>query len=68
VFDLAALSRLVMVGVFAGYVVRDILRPDRDVVRQTYDGQDPDGGVLNDEYDEEFDPPDPASHEPALAG
>jgi len=47
VFDLAALLRLTMVAVFAGYVVRDILRPERDVVRQTYEGADPDGGVFN---------------------
>ena len=48
VFDLAALLRLVMVAVFAAYVVRDILRPERDVVRTSYDGEDPDGGVFND--------------------
>jgi uncharacterized membrane protein len=47
VFDLAALLRLTMVAVFAGCVVRDILRPERDVVRQTYNGADPDGGVFN---------------------
>ena len=33
VFDLAALFRLVMVVLFAGYVVRDILRPARDLFR-----------------------------------
>ena len=48
VFDLAALFRLVMVALFAGYVVRDILRPARDPVRQAYDGADPDGGPFND--------------------
>ena len=48
VFDLAALFRLVMVAIYAGYVVRDILRPERDAVRRTYEGADPDGGVFND--------------------
>jgi uncharacterized membrane protein len=48
VFDLAALLRLVTVVVFAGYVVRDILQPAHDVVRTTYEGEDPDGGVFND--------------------
>jgi uncharacterized membrane protein len=46
VFDLAALLRLIMVCVLAGYVVRDVLRPERDVVRQTYE-DDPDGGVFD---------------------
>ncbi|WP_345632137.1 glycosyltransferase family 87 protein [Rugosimonospora acidiphila] len=46
VFDLAALLRLIMVCVFAGYVVRDILHPERDVVRDTY-ADDPEGGVLD---------------------
>lgn len=50
VFDLAALARLVTVVVFAGYVVRDILRPERDAVRTSYGGGDPDGGVLNDPF------------------
>ena len=48
VFDLAAAARLVTVAVLAGYVVRDILHPERDVVRQSYDGADPDGGIFND--------------------
>jgi uncharacterized membrane protein len=46
VFDLAALVRLVTVCVLAGYVVRDVLYPERDAVRETYD-DDPDGGVLD---------------------
>ena len=45
-FDLAALVRLVTVCVLAGYVVRDVLYPERDAVRRTYD-DDPDGGVLD---------------------
>src|SRR5205807_9371899 len=52
VFDLAALVRLVTVAVFAGYVVRDILRPEKDVVRASYDGGDPDGGVFNEVLEE----------------
>jgi uncharacterized membrane protein len=48
VFDLAAAARWVTVAVLAGYVVRDILHPERDVVRTSYDGADPDGGVFND--------------------
>jgi uncharacterized membrane protein len=48
VFDLAALARLITVLVLAGYVVRDIMRPEQDVVRTSYDGEDPDGGVFND--------------------
>ena len=31
-----------------GYVIRDIVRPGQDVVRTSYDGGDPDGGVFND--------------------
>jgi uncharacterized membrane protein len=46
VFDLAALLRLVSVCVVVGYVVRDVLRPERDAVRDTYE-DDPDGGVLD---------------------
>jgi hypothetical protein len=30
--------------IFCGFVVRDILRPELDVVRASYDGEDPDGG------------------------
>jgi uncharacterized membrane protein len=66
VFDLAALLRLVMVCVFAGFVVRDILRPARDVVRETYEGQDPDGGVFTDDEDE-LDLAAWPGNEPALA-
>jgi uncharacterized membrane protein len=47
VFDLAALLRLVMVSVLAGFVIRDILRPEHDVVGTSYEGADPDGGLFN---------------------
>jgi uncharacterized membrane protein len=46
VFVAAALARLVTLAVLVGLVVRDILRPDRDAVRATYD-DDPDGGVFD---------------------
>jgi uncharacterized membrane protein len=49
VFVLASILRLVTVAVLCGFVVRDILRPERDAVRQTYDGADPDAGVLDGE-------------------
>jgi uncharacterized membrane protein len=67
VFDLAALLRLVMVAVFAGYVVRDILRPAKDVVRASYDGADPDGGVFNDAPPEQLTFPPPPEPEPDRA-
>lgn len=53
VFDLAALLRLAMVAVFSAYVVRDILHPEVDVVRTTYGGLDPDGGVFNEPLEED---------------
>jgi uncharacterized membrane protein len=46
VFVLAATLRLTTVVVLCGLIVRDILRPQRDPVRRTYD-DDPDGGVLD---------------------
>jgi uncharacterized membrane protein len=46
VFVLASVLRLVTVCVLAGLVVRDILYPERDVVRHTY-VDDPDGGVFD---------------------
>jgi uncharacterized membrane protein len=46
VFVLASTLRLVTLCVVVGFVVRDILRPDRDVVRATYD-DDPDGGAFD---------------------
>jgi len=46
VFVLAASLRLITVAVLCGLVVRDILRPERDAVRRTYE-DDPDGGVLD---------------------
>ncbi|MFR9774516.1 glycosyltransferase family 87 protein [Micromonospora sp. MS34] len=46
VFVLAASLRLITVAVLCGFVIRDILRPERDAVRGTY-ADDPDGGVLD---------------------
>ncbi|MGA8112377.1 MAG: glycosyltransferase 87 family protein [Actinocatenispora sp.] len=46
VFVLFAICRLVTLAVLCGFVVRDVLRPHRDLVRA--DGvDDPDGGVLD---------------------
>lgn len=42
-FVLAATLRWLSVAALVGFVVRDIMRPGRDVVRRTY-GDDPDGG------------------------
>jgi uncharacterized membrane protein len=42
-FVLAASLRWLALAVLVGFVVRDILRPERDVVRISY-GDDPDGG------------------------
>jgi uncharacterized membrane protein len=46
VFVLAASLRLVTVCVLMALVVRDVLRPERDPVRDTYH-DDPDGGVFD---------------------
>lgn len=46
VFVFAALLRLVTLAVLCGFVVRDMLRPELDPVRQTY-ADDPDGGYLD---------------------
>jgi uncharacterized membrane protein len=46
VFVLAATLRLVTVLVLCRLVIRDILNPERDPVRATYD-DDPDGGVFD---------------------
>jgi uncharacterized membrane protein len=46
VFVLAASLRLITVALLCGLVIRDIMRPERDVVRHTY-ADDPDGGVLD---------------------
>ena len=46
VFVLAASLRLITVAVLGGFVIRDIIRPERDAVRATY-ADDPDGGVLD---------------------
>ncbi|WP_406039531.1 hypothetical protein OG799_28840 [Micromonospora sp. NBC_00898] len=46
IFVLAASLRLITVAVLCGFVIRDILYPERDAVRHTY-ADDPDGGVLD---------------------
>jgi uncharacterized membrane protein len=46
VFVFAALLRLITLAVLCGFVVRDMLRPELDSVRQTYH-DDPDGGYLD---------------------
>jgi uncharacterized membrane protein len=46
VFVLASVLRLVTVCALIGFVVRDIMRPERDPVRRTY-ADDPDGGVFD---------------------
>lgn len=45
-FILAATARWGTVAALCGFVVYDVLHPDRDVVRQRYP-DDPDGGVLD---------------------
>lgn len=45
-FVLAALGRWVTLAILVGLVVRDIVRPELDVVRQTYE-DDPDGGPFD---------------------
>jgi uncharacterized membrane protein len=45
-FVLASSLRLITVAVLCGLVVREILRPELDPVRHSYD-DDPDGGVLD---------------------
>jgi uncharacterized membrane protein len=42
----ALIARFLSVGLLASFVVRDILSPERDVVR-AFGGDDPAGGVLN---------------------
>jgi hypothetical protein len=42
-FAFAAMIRWGALATMVGLVVRDILKPEHDVVRQTY-GDDPDGG------------------------
>jgi uncharacterized membrane protein len=46
VFVLAAELRLITLGVLVWLVIREILHPELDVVRQTYE-DDPDGGPLD---------------------
>lgn len=46
-FVLASTARFVTVAVLFGLVVREIVRPELDVVRQSYGGVDPDAGPLD---------------------
>ncbi len=46
-FVLASSLRLITVAVLCGLVIREIWRPELDVVRQSYDGQDPDAGLMD---------------------
>ncbi|MEU4425118.1 glycosyltransferase 87 family protein [Actinoplanes sp. NPDC024001] len=46
-FVLASTARFVTVAVLCGLVIREIWRPELDVVRQSYDGVDPDAGPLD---------------------
>jgi uncharacterized membrane protein len=50
-YVLASFLRWVTLAVLVGFVVRDVLRPERDVVRRTY-GDDPDGGDFTGAYDD----------------
>ncbi|GAA2578573.1 glycosyltransferase 87 family protein [Winogradskya consettensis] len=52
-FVLASTLRLVTVAVLVGLVVREIWRPELDIVRETYD-EDPDGGTFNDSPDADW--------------
>jgi uncharacterized membrane protein len=45
-FVLASSLRLITVAVLCGLVIREIWRPELDVVRQTY-RDDPDGGIFD---------------------
>lgn len=47
VFVLASMLRLITLAILVGYVIRDIRHPEMDVVRDTYEGEDPDGGIFN---------------------
>ncbi|GAA3349805.1 glycosyltransferase 87 family protein [Amorphoplanes nipponensis] len=49
-FVLASSLRLITVGILCGLVIREIWRPELDVVRRTY-RDDPDGGVLDEAPD-----------------
>jgi uncharacterized membrane protein len=55
VFILASALRMVTLLVLCGFVIRDILRPELDVVRQVYP-DDPDGGVFDGAPDRRADP------------
>jgi uncharacterized membrane protein len=59
-FVLAAMGRWITVAVLVGLVVRDILHPELDVVRRTYD-DDPDGGPFDGAPDAAIATPDGAA-------
>ena len=65
VFVLASTMRLVTVLIVCGYVIRDIMHPEKDAVRQLYD-DDPDGGIF-DGVPDRWVGTEPALAEPALA-
>lgn len=65
VFVWSSELRLITLCVLIWFVVRDILHPERDVVRQTYD-DDPDGGVLDGAPDRDDWPFDGAAEEEDL--
>jgi uncharacterized membrane protein len=74
VFVLASMLRLATLAILVGYVVRDILVPERDVVRHTY-ADDPDGGVFDGAPDSgiveairRFFGSEPSGAEPVLVG
>lgn len=54
---LASILRLVTLAVLVGYVIRDIRHPEMDVVRDTYEGEDPDGGAFNSDEASLIEPP-----------
>ena len=63
----AVLVRDATLVVFAALVVRDVLRPERDVVR-AYGDDDPAGGVLDGAPDRRGAPPGPAGQDRELVG
>jgi len=72
VFAWAAGMRLVTVLVLVWLVVREVLHPELDVVRHSYD-DDPDGGVLDgapdrDDFEEDDEPDRPRRSIPRAAG
>jgi uncharacterized membrane protein len=66
VFVLASTLRLGTVVALCVLVIKDIVRPERDVVRQTY-SDDPDGGFFDGAPDPRWDRTRPAPDEPPPA-